>query len=136
MPHSDEEPIDRSEILYRRIPVSQEWYDPNDGLPPSPESFRPTKRDKDGISLFRARDYPDASALATNDRGAFYYVAAIRAADLMDLDIDIEPTRDDQHPGHVSIPGLRYENRKSNAAIEMKYALAEAVQSVEGPFGG
>lgn len=42
--------IDDDEILYRRIPVSKEWY-VDDVL--YPEAFAPRKEDVTGLSLFR-----------------------------------------------------------------------------------
>ena len=37
------EPIDDGEILYRRIPVSTGWYQPDKQPPLEPEAFRPTR---------------------------------------------------------------------------------------------
>ncbi len=49
------EPIDDMEILYRRIPVSQGYYDPKVDSKPSPLAFKPTKSDTTGLSLYRAK---------------------------------------------------------------------------------
>mgnify|MGYP001585539532 CR=1 FL=1 len=74
--------ISDDELLYRRIPVSQGWYDPENELPPSPKAFRPNEaRDKTGLSVFRAR-YVTVRDLTQNRSGNRYYIAVLRTGDL------------------------------------------------------
>lgn len=35
------EPIADEEFIYRRIPVSEKWYDPQTSKHPSPKAFKP-----------------------------------------------------------------------------------------------
>lgn len=49
------DPIADDEVLYRRIPVSQNWFDPQIDSQPSPQAFHPTSRDATGLSLYRAK---------------------------------------------------------------------------------
>lgn len=50
---SDADPVEDDELLYRRIPVANNWYSENSL---SPQAYGPHKdRDQTGLSLFRAR---------------------------------------------------------------------------------
>ena len=46
-----DQPITDEEELYRRIPVSTNWYDPETDPWPSPKAFRPLKGDTTGLSV-------------------------------------------------------------------------------------
>ena len=129
------EPIDDDEILYRRIPVSQEWYDPNDDLPPSPEAFRPVKHDATGLSLSREK-YKNIEEAARGQAGKNYFVAVLRAGDLREHGIEVVACPQKEDPGHAGIPALNYEDRKTDQAKEWKTILAHKLTiRVEGPFG-
>lgn len=128
------EPITDDEIVYRRIPASQNWYDPKLNAPPSFRAFRPNeKRDATGLSMERAR-YTTPCACAENDRGKFYYIAVLRVGDLRKAGIKVVPKTDPPHgPGHVELPDIRSSNRKETE--EQQLVLAEKLcLRVEGPF--
>jgi len=98
------EPIDDEELLYRRIPKSQGWYDPALPCPVSPEAFGPQKHDEKGISVWRAK-YRTLKEAAQGRPGKTYYVAVFRAGDLKEKGIEVTPTPHEGGPGHASIRG-------------------------------
>ena len=119
MPIPDESaPIDDDEILYRRIPAALNLYDPNAEPRLLPDAFRPNQNDTTGLSVYRAR-YRAIEDVARGREGKKYYVAVLRAGDL----------------GHAELPGLTYQDRKSDEALEWKALLAQQLcLRVEGPF--
>lgn len=124
------EPVGADELIYRRVPVSKGWYSAG-GL--SPEAFEPRDDEDTGISVYRSKykSLPDA-AKGLSKRG--YYVAVIRASDLIAKGIDIAPRPilpDD--PGHAELPALTAHSRDSDEAIALKSLLSE-LATVEGPF--
>ena len=137
MAHADgTEPIDDEELLYRRIPASQDWYDPSKEPNLAVPAFRPRKYDTTGISLSRAK-YKSLREAAQNPRGKSCYIAVLRAGDLRSAGIEVVPRPEDGDPGHAEIPSLNYENRKSDQAKEWIVLLAhELAKEVEGPFEG
>ncbi len=72
------EPVLDEEILYRRIPASTGWYQPNKESPLDPEAFRPNHDDATGISLSREKYTPIEDA-ARGQPEKEYYVAVLRA---------------------------------------------------------
>ena len=115
------EPVDDHETLYRRIML--EHFDPDQGLEPSPKAFHPRKYDQTGLSVFRAK-YATPEDVARNDRGKRYYIAVLRAVDLRANGLDVIPRTEGNVPGHAELPGLTYENRYTDAAVEAKQLLA------------
>ena len=138
---SDLDPIGDDELLYRRIPVSENWFDPGSGPLPSPEAFRPHKeRDVTGISMDRARSpaHPDFRTVEESGRGPSpkgYYVAVLRAGDLRAAGIEVVARPEQGNPGHAEIPDLNAISRRTDRAQELKRRLAdELTLRVEGPF--
>lgn len=127
------EPIDDSEWLYRRIPASQNWYQPGQQL--SPDAFRPNANDANGISLWRAK-YVSIGVVARGRPGKSYYVARLPAGALRSAGIAVVPTEDEGggQPGHVSIPELSFVNRRSDRAAQLKRLLVLLTEEVAGPF--
>lgn len=115
------EPIEDDECLYRR--VSLDYYDPDQADEPSPLAFHPRAYDQTGISVFRAK-YTTPELVVQNDRGKRYYVAVLRAGDLRAHGIQVVPCAEGHPSGHAEIPGLTYENRRTDAAEEAKQLLA------------
>mgnify|MGYP007026272002 CR=1 FL=1 len=113
------EPVLDEEILYRRIPASTNWYDPDRTPPLEAEAFRPNRNDESGVSLARAK-YKTVEQAACGRAGKQYYVAVLRAGDMRAAGVDVaaRPLADD--PSHTEIPGLTYDNRKSKQAIEWR----------------
>lgn len=128
-----QEPITADETLYRRIPVSNNWYD-SSGL--SPEAFRPNRRDTDGISLSRslAREPMEVAKLGKNPKG--YYIARLNAGRLMSAGFQIRPDPRPEDPGHCLLVDLKYDaSRKSPASSQLKFDLAKKFcEGVDGPF--
>ena len=128
------EPITDDEELYRRIPVSQNYYDPSISEPPSPKAFRPRKPDETGLSIQRAK-FASVEEICTNDGGRRYYVAVLRAGDLRERGIEVVPRPERGSPGHAELPRLRYENRRNTECEELQVMLArELCVRVVGPF--
>lgn len=128
------EPVADDELLYRRIPVSQRWYDPQVDPCPSPEAFRPTPNDATGLSVYRGK-YKTVEEAARGLEGKSYYVAVLRAGDLRANGIDVVPRPKEGDPGHAELPGLTYENRKMDKVLEWKVLLSgQLCLRVEGPF--
>lgn len=122
-----------SEELYRRIPVSQNWYDPALKAPPSPRAFRPhPKRDTTGLSVFRAK-YVSPEQLCQNMRDDQYYVAVLRTGDLREHGLKVVAVPVEDMPGHAEIPDLKSDTRK--ATEELQLLLAHKLcRAVLGPF--
>lgn len=133
-PEDGTEPISDDEILYRRIPVGADWFDPGIDPRPTPKAFRPRPDDTTGLSLSRQK-YKSLEQVAHNSHGKQYYVAELRAGDLRANGIAIIPDPLPGDPGHVAVSSLTYENRNDNRALEIQNALAEQLcLRVLGPF--
>ncbi len=134
------DPIRDEEFLYRKIPVSQGWYDPDATPPISPQAFHPRPDDNAGLSLDRARseDHPDFKMVDQAGQGQSskgYYVAVLRAGDLRANGINVVAEPILGNPGHAMIPDLKYENRQTDRSLEWKVLLAhELTLDVQGPF--
>lgn len=128
------EPIADDEILYRRVPVQPEYYNPALDSKPRPEAFRPRKDDTTGLSVYRAK-YKSIEDVAENPRGKRYYVAVMRATDLREHGIKVLPRPVPDDPGHAEIPSITHENRRTPAAREQQLLLAEKLcYRIEGPY--
>ena len=126
------EPIADDELLYRRVPVT--WFHHSTGLPLH-DAFGPNKnRDLTGLSLSRARYKTAEQAALSQQPGKQYYVAVLRALDVRQagMRIDPRPTADD--PSHCEIPDLRADNYKETITLERQRRLVELCLRVEGPF--
>lgn len=130
------EPIADGEHLYRRMNVTQNFYDHTLHAPPSYKAFRPHRdRDKTGLSVYRAK-LTTLEELVGNTRGARFYIAVLRAGDLRENGIEIVPRPSPENgPGHAELPELRSDNRDDGRALAMQMLLAERLcLRVEGPL--
>lgn len=129
-----EEPIDDDEFLYRRINL-QYVVDGRIDL----EAFRPRREDVDGLSLTRAKyKSPEEAAKPPVTRpGRTYYISSIRASDLKQLNLTIEPKPIDGNLGHCVVPEMNALNRGTNSCRELALRLASEIgtQEILGPFG-
>ena len=129
------EPIGDDELLYRRIPAAQAWFDPNVSPKPVPEAFRPRRDDVTGLSLIRGEPYNTAEQAARGPSKAGYYVAVLRAGDLRTLGIEVVPRPVDGISGHAEIANLTAATRDSEEGKTLMVLLArELCLRVEGPF--
>jgi hypothetical protein len=128
------EPIADEELLFRRIPASQGWYDPQATPPLNPEAFRANANDTTGLSLYREK-YKTIDEAARGREGKEYYVAVLKAGDLRAVGIDIAPRPLEGDPGHAEIPEMNYADRKTDRSRDCKVLLADRLcLRVEGPF--
>ena len=132
---SEPTPIDDDEILYRRIPVSKDWY--VNGVVYG-EAFAPRRDEHSGISLYRER-FRSLNEVAKGKAPKGYYVASLRVSDLRKAGIIVEPRPDTPEgwdAAHVEIPGLNAGNRQTNEAEELQSQLAEIamILPVAGKF--
>jgi len=132
MPTQDgTEPIADEELLYRRIPVSMNWY--VKGVLYQ-DAFEPRDDETTGISVFRAK-YKSLEDAAKGKGKKGYFVAVLGAAELRKSGIRAEPKPTRNDPGHAELPDLTCHNRDTQATQERMVLLAtKLTQKVEGPF--
>ncbi|MGI8980251.1 MAG: hypothetical protein ACR2FY_13580 [Pirellulaceae bacterium] len=129
------DPIADDEFLYRRVPASAQpqLFDPvqqelND------QAFAPSKtRDVSGLSVSRAK-YKAIEEAGQGRPGKSYYVAVLRAGDLRQHGIVVEPRPKVNDPGHAELPQLNAENYKDSDTLERQRLLVSLCLRVEGPF--
>lgn len=128
-------PIDNDEILYRRVPVSTEWYAGGVLLR---EAFAPRKDEHSGISVFRAK-FKNVEEVAKGQSTKGYYVVSLLVADLRANGIEVEPRPEvlsGWDESHAELPQLNAANRKSNDVLTLTARLAQLGTRfpVQGPF--
>jgi len=127
-------PVSDEEYLYRKIPVSTGWYDPDVSKKPSPRAFHPRKNDPTDLSVDRAT-YTTIERAARGQSKQGYYVAILRVSDLRAKGMDVVPKPLPENPGHAEILGLNSQTRGSDQAKEWEVLLAhELTLEVKGPF--
>ena len=126
------DPIADDEELYRRIPVSQNWYDPSLDPAPSHRAFRPLLYDRTGLSVTRAK-HTTPEEEAETGKGNKYFIAVLRAGTLRNHGVDVVPSPEARNPGHAELPGLRYEKRKQTEDLQLLLAHRLCVR-IEGPY--
>ena len=89
--------------------------------------FRPTDKDTDGISVFRALFVSPDRVASSGKNPKGYYVARLCVSDIISLGLTVIPNpKDDQLPGHALIPTLSivaYNKNKEDCKVLM-YKLA------------
>lgn len=124
------DPIADDELLYRRVPLS--WYDAATGL--NDQAFAPHKeRDKTGLSVTRAK-YKTINDAAKGTPGKSYYIAVLRAGDLRNAGIEVEPRPGVDDPGHTELPQLNAQTCKDDITLERQRALKQLCVDIAGPF--
>lgn len=129
------EPVADDELLYRRIPVSQRWYDPAADSKPLLQAFRPRPDDVTGLSVVRGEPYNTPEQAAQGPSKAGYYVAVLRVGDLRAHGIEVVPRPVEGIRGHAEITNLTATNCDSDEAKRLMELLAERLcVRVDGPF--
>jgi hypothetical protein len=129
------EPIADDELLYRRIPVSQGWYDAAIDPKPLLQAFRARLDDVTGLSVVRGEPYNTVEKAAQGSSKSGYFVVVLRAGDLRAHGIDIVPRPVEGIAGHAEITNLTAMNRDTDEAQHIMELLAEKLcLRVEGPF--
>lgn len=119
-----------SEILLRRIPPVDQ--DPDESLPPPSFTFRPTDKDTDGLSLWRARYVPVIDVAKSPRRpGRIHRVAAIVAKELRERGMDL--VVDPKDYKHILISNLNPQNRENPRQREWRVAMATELAVVHKP---
>ena len=134
MPGDGTEPIDDDEILYRRIPVSRNFYSAAT-KELSPGAFEPhIKNDDTGLSITRAK-YRSIEDAARGLSKSGYWIARFRAGDLRAHGIELSPRPTDEDKGHSEITSLTNKNYESKQSQDMMLKLAtELCLGVQGPY--
>jgi hypothetical protein len=128
----DTDPIGDDELIYRRVPVSQNLYDAKLGL--SPQAFSPDKkRDDTGISVNRNK-YATAEQSAVGSSKKGYYFAVLKVAQLRANGIEVTHQPLPENAAHCEIPALNAANYDSPEVERLKHVLASIVVEVQGPF--
>lgn len=123
------------ELLYRRVPASQNWVDP-DAKTVDPLAFRPRESDSTGLSLGRAMYEAPEQEAARGAKGRQFYIAVLSARQMRAAGIQIAPRPVADHLGHAEVPELTFENRRTDRSRELVQLLRECVVAIEGPFDG
>ena len=131
--------IGDDELLYRKVPVKQDWYD-LERSELKPYALNPREADITGISFDRAQseNHPEFRSIeeaAIGQSRYGYYVAVFRVGDLRTEGLSVVADPLDDNPGHALLQDLTYSNRKEPSSQEKMVLLAHRlVMQVDGPF--
>jgi hypothetical protein len=123
--HDGTEPIADDELVYRRIPVSQGWFDSSLDSKPHPNAFRPRADDMTGLSVLRAEPHNTPEQAARGPSKSGYYLAVLRVGDLRAAGLEIVPRPVTGISGHAEITNLTASNRDTDDALRCMEILAE-----------
>lgn len=135
MDEPGQRPIGDDELLYRRVPASQNWIDP-DAKTIDPLAFRPRESDTTGLSVSRAVYATPQEEASRGSRGRRFYVAILSFRSMHALGIKVVPRPLANYPGHAEIPDLTFENRRTDRSRELVQLLRDCVIAIDGPFDG
>jgi hypothetical protein len=114
------DPVSEDESVYRRILNEKDHYNPLLSKPVAYAAFRPTDKDKDGISVYRPACGATVAQVASGRFERGYHVASLLVLDIVSLDIEglrptVTPLSDDgKIPGHAVIEQLNVTLRDGN----------------------
>jgi hypothetical protein len=102
------------------------------------DAFRPTKRDKTGISVIRRR-FKSAKDAGKGKNPAGYFVARLLVSDLRANGLDVVPrpqTNEGIDHAHAELPDLNAGNRRTDDVRLRTKILAELANKfeVQGPY--
>jgi hypothetical protein len=124
--------VSDDELVYRRIPDSQKWYDSSVSPYPSDQAFTPQKLDADGLSLSTASHTTPKLCAASGTAGKLYWVAVLSVGELRRAGFSIVS----DYPGHCLIPAMTYATKKSDENVQRAFTLSRMCLRIEGPFTG
>ncbi len=108
---------------------------------PLAAAFAPNRRNNDGLSMFRRCFHTPKSVADFRTRAkSEAWVVSLRAQDLFDLGLSIQPDPIPAadgvaaQPGHAVIPEMNAAKRKTSDVEQWKERLRRAVTRVDGPF--
>lgn len=132
-------PIASDELIYRRIASKQGWVDGAGKVRQA--AFLPTGGDRTGVSLSRAApgETPEQTAVrvaALGYQGTEYFVAAMRAATLFELQLPLIPDPKPDDTTHAKFDGWTTENRDAEAVRMGALKATTAVVRVFQPMPG
>jgi hypothetical protein len=132
---NDAEPIADEELLYRRLPVSMNWYDPASCPKLSPKAFRPRDDDDTGLSVVRGHPYNTLEEAAQGPSKMGYFIAVFRAKNLRQHGIVVVPKPEPGISGHAEIISINAANRDTEEGKKVIELLAHMLcLRVEGPL--
>ncbi len=130
------EPIDKDELVYRRILVHH--YDKtHDHL--SPQGFYPRSSETTGISLIRSNylDEPrPETAAGLGQEGKSYWIIEMTAGSLESAGLSLKPEPSTGCLGHAVIPILNANCIREDATLVLTAIASELPRKVYGPFPG
>lgn len=117
--------IGDDEVLYRRIPPGNDWFEPPDRI--SSLNFK-LRRDERGLSVYRAsvvsaRQVLDKPGALPGSRVAQSTARQIRSAGDakgVPLGLDLVAINDEDDPGHAEIRGTSLSQRRTSVARALK----------------
>ncbi len=127
-----DDPIGDDELVYRRIPVKANYFQPSLLIPLSPKAFQPRRKDTTGISVMRSKFLSCEEAAALGLEGQKYFIAVLKAGDLRNNGVDIFAVPSKTEPGHALITSLTSANRDEGTM----YKITRLCIEVLGPFDG
>jgi len=124
-----EAPLSDDELLGRRI-SQPEWYDSDLGI--SEKAFSPKRQDQTGLSLYRLR-YRSCEELGRTQKGNKRHVAVLKVGAIRELGLELRVDEQQDNPGHVELPALRYETKRQGEVLAWTRKLA-AISRPIWPF--
>lgn len=125
------ETIDDDEWLLRTVPDNIQYIDPEteevDGY-----AFRPQEgQDSEGLSLSREK-YISPQELVNQKFSDAYYVVRVKAGDLRELGMELQPDPLDEKPGHMLITNLHSDNRREPKQETWQQQMARKLCVLDG----
>jgi len=133
------EPVDPSEIIYRRIirSIKGGHYNPDRPQPLSHKAFGPRPIDTDGISFLRQKyvSSPEQAA-AEGAIGHEYWIIEMLAGDLEGVGVKIEPAPLEDCIGHAVAPTINASNGDQSEVLAAMDRARNLKYKPFGPFPG
>lgn len=126
MPVLDQdEPVAPDEYILRRILNNKDYINLDLPIPVQRAAVGPTKRDTDGLSVYREKFVSPREVAESGNNSAGYYVVRFNAQDIFDMGLDIIPDKiEDGLQGHSLVPQLSTGEKKSNRKLYVERTLA------------